>query len=677
MIRTTMGIVCLLALIGCNQAADQPEVALTSGINFENMDTTVRPQDDFFRYVNGTWLETTEIPADRTNTGVFNDLRDKAREDVKAIIEDVSAMTDLEPGSDEQKVADLYNSFMDTEKLDELGMTPLEAELARIDSIADKTELSSYFAHSAVTGGGAPFGFQVWVDAKESDRYVAYIGQAGLGLPDRDYYFRDDESSVELRDAYVAHIERMFELAGFDDPPGSAQTLMELETTLASHNWTTVQNRDAEATYNKYATSDLDSLARNVDWPGVLSEAGLESEEDIIVNQPSYFEGFDEVFASTSLDDWKTYLRWNLLNNNAGFMGAEIDTQNFDFYGRTLNGQEEQRPRWQRAVDFVNGSAGEVVGKVYVKRHFPPEAKERMVKLVDNLSAAYSEGIDGLEWMGAETKVAAKAKLEKFVAKIGYPDRWEDYSKLEIVPGDLVGNRMRVSQFNYELFRDRLGGPIQKWIWVIPPQTVNAGYIPTQNEIIFPAGILQPPFFNMAADDAVNYGAIGVVIGHEMGHAFDDQGSKYDPDGNIINWWTDQDREEFTKRTQRLIDQFASFQVFDDLYVNGELTQGENIGDLSGLTISYAAYKMSLDGEGAPVIDGLTGDERFFLGYGQVWKYKATEEAMRNRVQTDPHSPPEFRVNGPLPNMPEFHAAFNVQEGDKLYLPPEERVKIW
>jgi endothelin-converting enzyme/putative endopeptidase len=641
------------------------------------MDTSVRPQDDFFRYVNGTWLETAEIPADRTNTGVFMDLRDKAREDVKAIIEDVASRDDLEPGSDEQKVADLYNSFMDTEHLDRLGMAPLEEELARIDAIADKDGLSAYFANSAITGGGGPFGFLIWVDAKDSTRYVTYVSQSGLGLPDRDYYFREDERSIELRKAYVEHIEKMFELAGFDDPAGSAAMLIALETELASHHWTTVQNRDAEATYNKFATNELDSLGGQISWMAILEEAGLGAEKDVIISQPSYFEGLDKTLASISLEDWKTYMRWNLLNSNASSMDSRIDNQNFEFYGRELYGQKEQRPRWERGVNRVNGSLGEVVGKVYVKRHFPPEAKARMVELVSNLSAAYGEAIEELDWMSPETKEAALVKLEKFSSKIGYPDRWQDYSKLEIVAGDLVGNRMRVNRFNHELDRDRLGGPIQKWIWVIPPQTVNAGYMPTQNEIIFPAGILQPPFFNMAADDAVNYGAIGMVIGHEMGHGFDDQGSKFDGDGNLDNWWTDEDREKFEERTQTLVDRFASFQVFDDLNVNGELTLGENIGDLSGLTIAYRAYQISLDGKEAPVLDGFTGDQRFFLGVGQVWRYKATGEAMRNRIQTDPHSPPEFRVNGPLPNMPEFVAAFDVQEGDDMYLSPEERVKIW
>ena len=453
--------------------------------------------------------------------------------------------------------------------------------------------------------------------------------------------------------------------------------LMQLETELASHQWTTVQNRDSEATYNKYPLGELGTLGNGVNWPVYFEEAGISDESDIIVRQPSYIEGFNEVFRKTSLADWKTFLSWKLLDNYAAYLSAELDDQNFDFYGRTLEGQKEQRPRWKRGVDVVNGSLGEVIGKVYVKRHFPPEAKERMVELVNNLSTAYGQAIDGLEWMSPETKEAAQVKLEKFTPKIGYPDRWEDYSNLEIVDGDLVGNIRRANRFGFELYRERLGGPIQKWIWVMNPQTVNAGYIPTQNEVIFPAAILQPPFFNLAADDAVNYGSIGFVIGHEMGHGFDDQGSKYDGEGNLNNWWTEQDLAEFRERTSTLVDQFARFEPLEGLNVNGELTLGENIGDLSGLTIAYKAYQISLDGKEAPVIDGFTGDQRFFLGAGQVWRFKATDEAVRNRVQTDPHSPAEFRVNGPLSNMPEFVAAFDVQETDGMYLPPEQRVKIW
>ena len=666
-----------LALAACGQQASEEEVVLTSGVELANMDTSVRPQDDFFRYVNGSWLATTEIPADRNTTGVFMDLRDNAREDVKSIIEEVASETDLESGSDEQKVADLYSSFMDTERLEELGLSPLENQLTEIDGIADKNELSAYFAQQTLIGGGGPFEPYITVDAKNSTRYAAHLWQSGLGLPDRDYYFRDDERSAELRDEYVAHIEKMFALAGFDDPTGSAAMLMALETELAGYQWTRVENRDSEARYNLFAVDELGTLGDGLNWTVFLEAAGLGGEKDLVINQPSYIEGFNQVFQKTSVEDWKTFLRWNLLNNYASYLDAGIDEQNFDFYLRILEGQEEQRPRWQRGVDVVNGSLGEVVGKVYVSRYFPPEAKARMVELVSNLTAAYGEAIEGLDWMSPETKAAALVKLEKFTSKVGYPDRWEDYSGLEIVQGELVDNIERANEFVWNLDRSKLGGPIRDWEWGMTPQTVNAYYMPTMNEIVFPAAILQPPFFNMAADDAVNYGAIGVVIGHEMGHGFDDQGSRYDADGNLRNWWTEQDLEEFKERTGTLVDQFAEFEVLDGLYVNGELTLGENIGDLSGLTIAYRAYQISLDGHEAQVIDGFTGDQRFFLGIGQAWRFMATDEAIRNRVQTDPHSPPEFRVNGPLPNMPEFLVAFDVQEGDGMYLPPEQRVKIW
>ncbi|MDX2437215.1 MAG: M13-type metalloendopeptidase [Acidobacteriota bacterium] len=674
--RVCICVMCFV-LAACGQQASEEEVVLTGGIELANMDTSVRPQDDFFRYVNGSWLATTEIPADRNTTGVFMDLRDNAREDVKSIIEEVASETDLESGSDEQKVADLYSSFMDTERLEELGLSPLENQLTEIDGIADKNELSAYFAQQTLIGGGGPFEPYITVDAKNSTRYAAHLWQSGLGLPDRDYYFRDDERSAELRDEYVAHIEKMFALAGFDDPTGSAAMLMALETELAGYQWTRVENRDSEARYNLFAVDELGTLGDGLNWTVFLEAAGLGGEKDLVINQPSYIEGFNQVFQKTSVEDWKTFLRWNLLNNYASYLDAGIDEQNFDFYLRILEGQEEQRPRWQRGVDVVNGSLGEVVGKVYVSRYFPPEAKARMVELVSNLTAAYGEAIEGLDWMSPETKAAALVKLEKFTSKVGYPDRWEDYSGLEIVQGELVDNIERANEFVWNLDRSKLGGPIRDWEWGMTPQTVNAYYMPTMNEIVFPAAILQPPFFNMAADDAVNYGAIGVVIGHEMGHGFDDQGSRYDADGNLRNWWTEQDLEEFKERTGTLVDQFAEFEVLDGLYVNGELTLGENIGDLSGLTIAYRAYQISLDGHEAQVIDGFTGDQRFFLGIGQAWRFMATDEAIRNRVQTDPHSPPEFRVNGPLPNMPEFLVAFDVQEGDGMYLPPEQRVKIW
>lgn len=680
--KKSMFVICVLALlVGCSRSGDKSEgpmqQQMVSGIEQTNMDKSVRPQDDFFAYVNGTWLKETEIPADQTSVGGFRDLRENARQDVLVIIQDLSTQTDVSQGSDEQKVADLYNSFMDTLRVQNAGLAPLQPELDAIAALTDKTDLAAHLAHARMIGGGGPFIPYVGIDAKDATRYAVHLWQGGLGLPDRDYYFKEDERSVALREAYVEHIAKMFALAGWGDPAGSAQMLMNLETALAQNHWTNVQNRDSEKRYNKLTIPELTELAPALDWRALLTAGGVGNLEEIIVNQPSYLAGLSEVFERTPLKDWRTYLRWTLLNNYAAFLNREFDDQNFAFYNKTLNGQDAPLPRWKRGVDTVNGSLGEVIGKVYVKKHFKPEAKARMVELVENLRTAYGEAITNLDWMSPATRQASLEKLARFTPKVGYPDIWEDYSRLDIRAGDLVGNIMRANEFQWIINREKLGGPIRKHEWGMTPQTVNAYYSPTRNEIVFPAAILQPPFFNMAADDAVNYGAIGAVIGHEMGHGFDDQGSRYDGDGNLRNWWTENDLAEFKARTSALVEQFASYQVFDDLNVNGELTLGENIGDLAGLTIAWRAYQNSLQGEEAPIIDGMSGDQRFFLGFGQVWRYKDREETARNRVATDPHSPPRFRVLGTLANMPEYYEVFDVKEGDAMYLPPEERVKVW
>jgi len=679
--KTLLLMCCVALLAGCNQNPPQTGAQTTgqldSGIDQANMDKTVRPQDDFFAYVNGTWLRETEIPADQTSTGGFRDLREKARRDVLEIIQDLAARTDIQPGSDGQKVADLYNSFIDTVTVAEAGLAPLQPEIDAINALTDKHDLSAYLAHAREIRAGGPFASFVGIDARDATRYAVRLWQSGLGLPDREYYFKDDERSVALRTAYVDHITRMFSLADWTDPAGAAAMLMALETRLAQCHWTNVANRDSEKRYNKYAIADLSQLGDGLDWEAYLHTAGLDNIEDLIVSQPSYIEGFNKIFAATSLADWQTYLKWNLLNRYATNLSPEFDQEHFDFFNRTLNGQDKQQPRWKRGVDTVNGSLGEIIGKIYVGQHFQPAAKARMGEMVENLRGAYGDAITSLEWMSPETKQASLEKLARFTPKIGYPDMWQNYGRLEIRPGDLVGNQMRAAAFRWLTDREKLGGSIRKWEWDMTPQTVNAYYSPTRNEIVFPAAILQPPFFNMAADDAVNYGAIGAVIGHEMGHGFDDQGARYDGDGNLRNWWTENDLAEFKKRTEALVAQFSSYKVFDDLYINGELTLGENIGDLAGLTIAWRAYHNSLQGKEAPVIDGMSGDQRFFLGFGQVWRAKAREAFLRNRVATDPHSPPRFRVLGTLANMPEFYATFDVKEGDGMYLAPEKRVKVW
>lgn len=655
------------------ETATAVEKALTSGIDFANFDKSIRPQDDFYGYVNGTWLKTTEIPSDRTSTGAFYDLREKSRDDVKAIIEEVAAAPNLVAGSDEQKVADLYRSFMDTDTINQLGTTPIQAELDKIDALKTKSDLVSYFAHSQIIGSGTPLAFYIDVDAKDSSRYATHIWQYGLSLPEKDYYFNDGERFVNIRKAFVEHIEKMFTIAGFKDPKASAEHVLALETAIANRHWDVVETRDSTKTYNLYQVKDLTTLAPDIDWTAYLTTLGVQDQEDIIINQPSFIEGFNDVLKANELSTWQTYMKWQLLTHFAGEMTGKLDHENFEFFSKTLNGQAEQQPRWKRGVSTVNNVLGEVVGKVYVKRHFAPAAKERMLVLVENLRGAYGTSIDDLEWMSAGTKVAAKDKLAKFDPKIGYPDRWEDYSKLTIKADDLIGNNIRANELSHEKELEKLAGPIRKWEWHMTPQTVNAYYNPTMNEIVFPAAILQPPFFNMQADDAVNYGGIGAVIGHEMGHGFDDQGAKFDGEGNMRDWWTEQDLSEFAARGKALVAQYNGYAVFDNLNVNGELTLGENIGDLSGVTIAYKAYKKSLNGKEAPVIDGLTGDERFFIGFTQIWRAKIKEESMRNRVATDPHSPAKFRSLGALSNMPQFYTTFDVKEGDAMYIAPEKR----
>ncbi|WP_350995715.1 M13-type metalloendopeptidase [Shewanella sp. TB7-MNA-CIBAN-0143] len=653
------------------------EKALTSGITFDNIDKSVRPQDDFYMYVNGAWMKNAEIPSDRTNIGAFYDLRENARDDVKAIIEDLSATPNLADGTDEQKVADLYRSFMDVETLDKLGIAPIQADLDKIAALKDKKELTAFFGENQANGGGTPLAFYVEIDAKDSSRYATHIWQYGLSLPEKDYYFNQEERFVNIRKAYVEHIEKMYNLAGLANAKANAEAILALETQIAEKHWDVVETRDSTKTYNLYQVKNLPELASEINWDGYLAALGGDKQTDIIINQPSYIQGLNEVLKNNDLDTWKNYMTWMALTHNASNLSEALDNENFEFFSKTLNGQEEQEPRWKRGVSTVSDTLGEVVGKVYVKRHFAPEAKTRMEQLVENLRGAYSSSIDSLDWMSADTKVAAKDKLAKFNPKIGYPNKWDDYSKLTIKADDLVGNAKRAAIVEHNKSLAKLGQPIDKDEWHMTPQTVNAYYNPTMNEIVFPAAILQPPFFNLEADDAVNYGGIGAVIGHEMGHGFDDQGAKFDGEGNMRDWWTEADLKAFESKGNALIAQYNGYQVFDDLHVNGSLTLGENIGDLSGVTIAYKAYKMSLDGKEAPVIDGLTGDQRFFMGFTQIWRVKMKEEAMRNRVATDPHSPGHFRALGALSNMPEFYSTYDVKEGDKMYIEPASRVKIW
>lgn len=680
----------VLGLGGCSEPATDNQVnqadkkteavpakALTSGIELANMDVNVRPQDDFYRYVNGQWIARTEIPADKSNYGSFTQLADDAQVKLRAIIDRTAALKNTKPGSDEQKLGDFFNSFMNETLTEQLGYKPLEGLLGEVKSLNSHSDVTKMFGKLYRLGVTTPFGWYVNNDAKDATQYIVYIGQSGLGLPDRDYYLKEDEKFKGIRADYEKYITTLLGLIEHKDPAAAAKRIVALETEMATSHWTRVENRDPVKRYNKMSTSDLDSQLGSFNWTDYSNEAGLQKAKQLVVGQPSFMEAFGKTFSATDLSVWQEYITYHVVKDHASYLSKAFADTQFDFYSKRLRGVEEQQPRWKRAVDMTGTVVGEVLGKLYVKENFPPQAKARMEQLVKNLIKAYDKRIDGLEWMSAETKVAAKEKLGKFTYKIGYPDKWKDYAALDIKADDLIGNLMRYSTWSINQQTERLGGPIDKTLWFMTPQRVNAYYNPVMNEIVFPAAILQPPFFNMEADDAVNYGGIGAVIGHELGHGFDDSGAQYDGNGNLNNWWSESDGAEFTKRGDQFVAQFDKFKPFDDANVNGRLTLGENIGDLGGLTVAYEAYNMSLNGTASSEIDGFTGEQRFFMGWAQVWRRNYREEALRQRLMTDSHSPSEYRVNGILWNMPEFYQAFDVKAGDKLYLATDDRIKIW
>jgi len=671
----------LILISSCSMGGSKMEshdsgMMLSSGIDKANFDTTVRPQDDIYQYVNGTWLANTEIPADKSGYSAFTELRDLSEARVKAII-DEAAENMGEQGADLKKVGDLYNSFMNTGMIENLGKEPLDAELAIIQNVSSYDDLVKLFVHDQIIGVRTPIGFFVNQDSKETTRYTLFATQSGLGLPNRDYYLNEEDRYKNFRTKYVEHIGIMLSFAGLSDTESKAATVMKLETALAEHHWTPVENRDRDKTYNKYFLDGLTEFTPNFDWEAFYKGLELDESQDIILRQPSFIEGFNAAWKQFSVEVWKVYFTWHLYDSFADQLSSDFVNANFDMYSKTLQGVDEIQPRWKRGVTAVNTVLGEVVGKIYVEKHFAPEAKSRMNELVNNLGQAMEERINELEWMSEETKIQALAKLVKFKSKIGYPDVWKDYSALEIKYDDLIGNYMRYNEFEHNKAIAKLSGPIDRDEWFISPQTVNAFYNPPMNEISFPAAILQPPFFNMEADDAVNYGGIGAVIGHEFSHGFDDQGRKSDGDGNLKEWWTEEDEAKFNERAQVMIDQFSAFTPFDSVNVNGELTLGENIGDMAGLTIAYRAYKNSLNGKESPVIDGFTGEQRFFMGWAQVWRRNMREKRARQLILIDPHAPAVYRVSGPLQNMPEFYEAFDVKETDELYIPVEDRVKIW
>ena len=635
----------------------------------------MRVQDDLFRFVNGRWLRTTEIPPDRTRYGAFDALADKSEQNLRTIVEG-SAAHHAAAGTPDQRIGDFYASFMDTAHLDALGAAPLKASLARIDAIANPADVLRYFADSRQTGTPSPIAFSIDQDARNADAYIPSVSQSGLSMPDRDYYLKTDPQFVTLRDQLRAYATRALGLAGVPDPAAEAGRVLAVETRLAEIQWTAAQDRDATATYNKFTVADATARTPGLDWQIYFDTARVHA-GDFIISEPSFFTALGTALTTVPLADWKSYLRFKIIDDLSPYLSNDFVTARFEFRGRDLAGQQEMRPRWKRGVAAVDDAMGDLLGQRYVQRYFPPDAKKRIDTLIGKLIDAYRSSIDGLDWMSDATKAEARDKLSKLAVKIGYPSKWKDYSKLIVARDDLVGNVLRSSQLEYQRNIDRLGKPVDREEWFTTPQTVNAYYNPTRNDITFPAAILQPPFFDPKADDAVNYGGIGSVIGHEISHAFDDQGRKFDGTGNLRDWWTPQDVQRFTARTQALAAQYSAYEPLPGEHINGELTLGENIADLSGVTVARRAYELSLGGRPAAVLDGFTGEQRFFLGFAQVWRGKVRDQDLRAQLLSDPHSPNEFRANGVVSNLPEYYAAFGVKPGDKLFRAPDQRVKIW
>lgn len=669
----------LPAGLGCSAAsAEETSQAprKVSGIDQSLFSEDVQPGDNFYLYANQKWLDETEIPGDKSNYGIFTVLDDRTREQVRALIENAAA-SEAAFGTPAQKVGDLYSSVLDVKARNEAGLRPIEPLLERIRSIDSQTDLAETMGQLRRAGVAAPMVPYVSVDARNSDAYTVYLTQSGLSLPDRDYYLKDEQRYVELREQLVEYVADLLKVVDHPNPEQAAESVLEIETAIARAHWTKTENRDPVKTYNKRTPAEINQLIGSLKWFEYAQAAGIDSLDELVVRQPSFVEQIAEMWDEVSLDRWRDYLTYHTLDAFASGLTESLEKRHFDFHETAISGITEQQPMWKRGVNVTGDVLGELVGQLYVEKHFKPAAKERMNELVDNLIKAFESRIKTRDWMGEGTKKQALEKLSKFTTKIGYPDEWKDYSDLKIDDGVLADHLIASARFEYQRDLNKLGGPIDRNEWHMTPQTINAYYNPTMNEIVFPAAILQPPFFNMAADDAVNYGGIGAVIGHELSHGFDDKGSQYDGDGNLRQWWTPEDRKEFERRAAGLVQQYGQFEPVEGNFVNGELTLGENIGDLGGLSLAYAAYRLSLDGNEPPVIDGLTGDQRFFLGWSQIWRRLYREPELLRRLIVDPHSPSEYRVNGIVRNMDAWYEAFGVDRDDELYLDPEQRVRIW
>ncbi|ROH93794.1 M13 family peptidase [Stagnimonas aquatica] len=682
--RSTLALAAALLLAGCGlHRLDRPDTATTaatpaaaalgSGVIEANLDRSVRPQDDLFRYINGAWLKANEIPADKTSYGIDGLLDDRNQDWLKALVEQASASG--APGSEARKIGDLYAAYLDEAKLNALGAKPLFPLLTRIDGVDSRKALPALYAELDLLGIDTPVAPYVHPDARDVSRYSLDLYQSGLGLPDRDFYLDGGERFVKLRAAYLAYMTQLFKLTGEKNAAGKAKDVLTFETALAKLHWSKVENRDPVKTYNPRTLKALAKEAPGYDWSAWVAGLGLKTDA-VVVSQPSYLQGYAKLAAKTPLATLKAHAKLHAIATSAPYLSQDFYDAHFALR-KALSGVQQPQPRWKRGLDVVEDGLGEALGKLYVAEHFPEASKQKVQALVGNLLKAYAQKVDTLEWMSPETKAQAKDKLAKFTVKVGYPDKWRDYSGLEIVAGDLLGNIQRSRRFEARYNLDKLGQPVDRSEWQMTPQTINAYYDPQQNEIVFPAAILQAPYFDASADDAVNYGAIGAVIGHEISHGFDDEGSQFDGDGNLRDWWTKEDRERFEARAKQLAQQFDGYEPVPGLHVNGELTLGENIADLAGIIIAYRAWEISLNGQPAPVIDGHTGAERFFAGYAQSWMTKVREETQVTRLKSDPHSPPDLRVNGVVVNVPAFHQTYGTKPGDGLYKAPEARVAIW
>lgn len=672
-----LGVAAIALLASCG-GEKKSEHTAGVGIDVSNIDSSVKPQDNFYLYANGNWLKKNPVPSTESRWGSFSVLNEDNLKKLREILDETAKQKNAQ-GSNAQKIGDYYFAAMDSVKKNAEGVKPLAPEIERINALKSNADIIKTLAELQMNGTRALFGIYVGQDPKISDQNIAQANQSGLGMPDRDYYTKTDEESKALQNAYKEHLTKMFMLLGDTKEVAdkNAKTVYEFELRLAKASMTNVELRDIEKQYNKWTLAELSKKYPNMKWSEYLSQIGLGTAKEVIIGQPNFFKEVDAMLKSTSIDNWKTYLRWWLINSAADNLSDEIASQNFAFYGTTLSGQKQQKPRWKRTLTEIDGAMGEALGQLFVEKYFKPESKARVSEMVDNLMIAYKERIEQLDWMSPETKEKAKKKLTTVIRKLGYPDKWRDYAALEISKDSHFKNATNAYKFEMKRNFDKLGKPVDKMEWLMSPPTVNAYYQPTTNEITFPAGIMQPPFFFADADDAVNYAGIGAVIGHELTHGFDDQGSQFDEMGNLKNWWTDTDKKKFEEKTKMVVQQYSNFVAIDSLHVNGELTLGENIADFGGIMIAYQAFKKTKQGKSTEKIDGLTPDQRFFMSWANIWRTNYTPEALKKQVNTNPHSPAEFRANGPISNMKEFYEAFGIKDGDKMWRNEAERIKIW